>query len=96
MAKARKKRAPRVKAPFSAKELGEILANVGQEVANASRKQRKMASAHEGYGVILEELDESWEEIKRDNLPRARKEMVQVAAMAVRFLLDVRVPKAGH
>lgn len=46
-------------------------------------------SAHEGYAVILEELDEAWDEIKRNDLAAARKEMIQVAAMALRFLLDV-------
>ena len=28
-------------------------------------KHTPMASAHEGYAVILEELDETWDEIKR-------------------------------
>lgn len=45
-------------------------------------------SMHEGYAVILEELDEAWAEIKGNNSVLARAEMVQVAAMALRFLED--------
>ena len=48
-------------------------------------------SDHEGYAVILEEMDELWEEIKRN--PRykekVRDEAIQVAAMALRFLVDL-------
>ncbi len=59
------------------------------ELQRARKKHTKpFNSAHEGYAVILEELDEVWEEIKRDDLPAAQQEMVQVAAMALRFLVD--------
>jgi len=49
-----------------------------------------MKSNHEGYAVILEELDELWDEIKKQhpNNELIRKEAIQVAAMAVRFILD--------
>ena len=51
-------------------------------------------SPHEGYDVILEEVDELWEEVKagKPDAPRLaemRKEAIQVAAMALRFLIDV-------
>jgi hypothetical protein len=52
-------------------------------------------SGHEGYAVILEELDELWTEVKDNKRPDAkrvpamRKEATQVAAMAIRFMLDV-------
>ena len=50
-------------------------------------------SAHEGYAVLLEEMDELKEEVwkKRSirDINRMRKEAVQVAAMALRFLTDV-------
>ena len=52
-----------------------------------------MASAHEGYAIILEELDELWEEVKGHRTPlniRAmRGEAVQVAAMALAFIVEV-------
>ncbi len=50
-----------------------------------------MHSPHEGYAVIREELDELWDEIKRDRgreLP-AMEEAVQIAAMGVRYVLDL-------
>jgi hypothetical protein len=48
-----------------------------------------MKSGHEAYAVILEELDEFWYEIKHGSKTKARDEAIQVAAMAVRFLMDV-------
>lgn len=47
-------------------------------------------SHHEGYAVLLEEVDELWEQIKRQGKDPAaiRKEAVQVAAMALRFLVE--------
>lgn len=50
-----------------------------------------MASPHEGYAVILEELDELWDEVcaQSCDLAKARKEAAQVAAMGIRFLMDL-------
>ena len=47
--------------------------------------------------AFLEELDELWEEVKtKDGLGRACEEAVQVAAMALRFLVDLpRKTKRG-
>ena len=59
------------------------------ELSFATSKFGKFNSTHEGYAVILEELDELWENIKfngtKDEL---KKEAVQVAAMGLRFLMD--------
>ena len=59
------------------------------EFKRARQKFAPMRGPHEGYAVILEELDEAWDEIKANNIPRARKEMLQVAAMALAFLVEV-------
>lgn len=61
---------------------------VRRELARAVDKFRPMASPHEGYAVILEEVDELWDAVKRGNMDAMREEAVQVAAMAVRFLVD--------
>ena len=45
-------------------------------------------SSHEAYGVIREELDEFWDAVKANDGPGARAEAVQVAAMALRFLVE--------
>ena len=48
-------------------------------------------SAHEGYAVLREEVDELWDEIRGNKKPgayeRMRKEAIQVGAMALRFLV---------
>jgi len=47
-------------------------------------------SYHEGYAILKEEVDELWDEIKGDQDPNAlSKEAVQVATMAMRFLVDL-------
>lgn len=52
---------------------------------------KALHSKHEGFAVLKEEVDELWEEIKRkDSRPDAvKKEALQVAAMALRFLVDI-------
>ena len=63
---------------------------------DATDKHGPMASPHEGYAVILEELEELWEEIRGDRgrWPKARTEAAQVAAMALRYLIDL-APELG-
>ena len=66
---------------------------VADEIASARRKHpRTQSSFHEGYAVILEELDELWAEIKKQGPKRNRAkilgELVQVAAMAQRMAED--------
>lgn len=69
------------------KAVGEVI----DEIATATAKFKPFNSAHEGYAVILEELDELWDEVKanRGRTDAARIEAKQVAAMAVRFMIDV-------
>ena len=61
------------------------------ELAKAQAKHAPMHGPHEGYAVILEELDELWDEVKaqHQDRDRMRKEALQVAAMALRFIVDV-------
>ena len=55
-----------------------------------AKKYPAFHSPHEGYGVILEELDELWDEIKANKTCTGnrlmRYEAIQVAAMAVKFV----------
>lgn len=58
------------------------------------RHPRPFSSAHEGYAVLLEEVEELWDEVKKGGTEprseeRIRREATQVAAMAIRFLVDV-------
>lgn len=60
-----------------------------KEYYSASNKFGKFSSPHEGYAIILEELDELWEEIKGEqSFTRMSEEAIQVASMALRFLVD--------
>jgi hypothetical protein len=76
-------------APAHAAALKDVIA----ELRRAQADYPPFASAHEGYAIILEELDELWIEVmKRPDrrLGRAmRDEAKQVAAMALRFMIDV-------
>lgn len=60
------------------------------ELLRAERHGRQFASLHEAYAVILEELDEVWiickQKRKDRNAEELRKELIQVAAMAVKAL----------
>jgi len=60
------------------------------ELTTATQLNGNFNSTHEGYAVLLEEVDELWEGIK-GNLSQdlLAAEAVQVAAMALRFLLDL-------
>jgi hypothetical protein len=67
--------------------------DVGTEFLKASSKFRAFNSAHEGYAVLFEEVDELWEHVKlnQKNPNRQRlmkEECLHVAAMALRFLYD--------
>ena len=47
-------------------------------------------SAHEGFAILKEEVDELWQEVKHGENPADLKaEAIQVGAMAMRFLVDV-------
>ncbi len=50
-------------------------------------------NAHEAYGVIYEELDEFWDEVRaqKHDPDRMLKELVQTAAMCARAAEDLRM-----
>ena len=83
-----------------APKAGELISTwqriVYTEYCAAERQFGAFASAHEGYAVIKEELDELWDEIKGNaDCTRLAAEAVQVAAMALRFVMDVCTEKEG-
>lgn len=77
----------------------DVLTDVETELRNATRKFGSFASAHEGYAVIKEEVDELWDEVKGNKDPEAihrmKKEALQVAAMALRFIIDINPENQG-
>ena len=76
----------------STARLDAALRAVGNEVLLAQHRFAPFASPHEAWAVIREEVDELWERVKANDGrgTEARDEATQVAAMAVRYLLDVR------
>ena len=68
-----------------------ILDEIKAEFLSASNKFNSFKTYHEGYAVILEELDELWNEVKakeHDHV-KMKKESIQIAAMALRFVYDL-------
>lgn len=72
-----------------------ILAMVREEVLAAAIKHQPMHSPHEGISVIFEEYDELWDHVKADTgrTDDAMDEAIQIAAMGVRYVLDLCNPR---
>ena len=70
-----------------------VLRAIMLELETAEKSFPALNSLHEGYAVILEELDEAWDEIKVKQKNRSRvmieRELIQTAAMCVRTIVDV-------
>jgi hypothetical protein len=73
-----------------------LVQEVAAEVNRAQSLFAPINGPHEGYGVIKEEFDEFWDEVKKYNLnknrdtrPQMRTELIQLAAMALRTIHDV-------
>jgi hypothetical protein len=68
----------------------DVLDEVHMEICRAVTKfPRPQVSAHEGYGVLAEEVHEFFLEVIGNDREAARKELIQVAAMAIRTILEV-------
>lgn len=71
-----------------------IVELIKAEYRGATKKFENFHNAHEGYAVLLEEVDELWRAVKLNQLTSVRNKMmkdeaIQVGAMAIRFLIDV-------
>lgn len=65
---------------------------MAEELNSAERKFPPFNSAHEGFSILAEEVDELWDEVKKGSKGSPsdlRAEAIQVAAMAIRFVKDV-------
>ena len=63
-----------------------------EEAYNVTNRYPPFNSAHEGFAVLQEEIDELWDEVKKSpkkrNPQAMRVEAVQAGAMTLRFLFD--------
>jgi len=75
-----------------------FLENVESESSRArSIKKKPINSVHEGYALILEEVDELWEQVRMKSDKRDYEnmyiELVQIAGLSKRLVEDIVVPK---
>jgi len=73
--------------------LRDVIDKVEKEFNRATAEFGPFHTAHEGWAILKEEFDELWEAIKlHQSAPqrnrRIREEAIQVAAMAVRLIVD--------
>lgn len=88
--------------PLNAEEFGKdyrickASLDIMSEVRRAFDLHGPIVSTHEGLGVLLEEFEEFKDEVKKREFDqhKARKELIQVAAVAIRIICDC-CPKAG-
>ena len=74
-------------------KLKKALESAERELDRAFKNYPAMASPHEGFAILLEEVDELWDEVKPKpylrSRERMREEAMQIAAMAIRFAVDL-------
>jgi NTP pyrophosphatase (non-canonical NTP hydrolase) len=79
--------------PLTLSDIDACFADIREEIIRAKTKHPgNFHGPHEGYAIALEEVDELWDEIKKDGGGRdlaARKEAMQAAAMFVRYMAEV-------
>lgn len=78
-------------------DIKQALELVETEARAATELWQPFNSVHEGYAVLLEEVDELWEAIKMRprNMNNVKGEVIQVGAMAIRFLADLIQEEGG-
>lgn len=70
-----------------------ILLEIKAECESAMQAYPAFHSYHEGYAVLLEEVDELWDQVKLkpklQDKAKMRLECIQIAAMALRFAIEL-------
>jgi hypothetical protein len=78
----------------------EAFNDIANEADSGNEKWGAFNSAHEGFAVLLEEVEELkahvWTKQHHRDLKAMRKEAMQVAAMALRFMTEVCDEKRGR
>lgn len=65
----------------------EAMRDVDRATLDARDQHRKFASWHEAYAVILEELEEFWDSVKRDDADT--DELAQVVACCLLAMVEL-------
>ncbi len=70
-----------------------FLQDLDAELTRAEHNHASFHSVHEAYAVLLEEVDEFWEEVRKKRKERdpakMREELVQIAAVAWRAVRNL-------
>lgn len=70
------------------------------EAQSAREKWPCFNTAHEGFAILQEEVDELWDHVrtnqKNRDIGKMYKEAVQVAAMAIRFAAEICNEERGR
>lgn len=81
-------------------ELREVTEAAHEEADTAIMLWPTWNSAHEGFAILQEEVEELWDHVKTNqkkrDLSAMRKEAIQVAAMALRFAAEVCNEEVGR
>ena len=76
-------------------QIAVITEAVRKEMERAISMHGPLQSAHEAYGVINEEFEEFWDEVKKKrhnrNKKMMREELIQTAAMCCRAIYDLKL-----
>lgn len=74
-------------------KIDEITFHIKEEFNSAVEKHGSMKGFHEAYGILLEEFDEFWDEVKKkpskQNKENMKLELIQIAAMCCRTIVDL-------
>lgn len=68
------------------------LISINNEYIRAKTKHPgEFHNLHEGYAVLLEEVDELWDEVKKKvpDMKNVKLEAIQIAAMALRIVTEL-------
>lgn len=80
--------------------INKVVADILSEVLRATGKYPPFHTCHEGFAVLLEEVDELWDQVKikqgRRDIDKLYSEAIQVAAMAVRFAHELCDDERGQ
>lgn len=86
--------------PELSDEVDRALIDAEAELRRATAMWGSFNSAHEGFAVLLEEIDELkahvWTNQRKRDLDAMRTEAIQCAAMALRFVVDVCDEERGR
>jgi hypothetical protein len=78
---------------------GVVVSDVVAELFRAREQHAPLNSAHEAYAVILEELEEFklhvWMKQSARDPFAMRNELIQIAAMALRTVIDLELPRSA-